>query len=597
MKKKMTHLTTVTKCILRLMILVMLTGVMVVTSGCGRSDDDDKIYEGVYVAGVDLGGMTRGEAEAALFQKFDNFEYNPVLKCEDVRIDIYSSRIELKPDVEKIVEKALGYGKDASVFKKSKIKKELKKNPVNIECIFTCNFDMLSYELNEKLSDYVVDVVQHSVQIGDNYLEITNGKPGRGVDATEVLALFAKAYSSGNVDDAIEVEITDLYPDEINADDFCSEYNREPKDAECVKDGDNMNITPEVIGVKIDEKEAKKILEQNKDSKTPYRIPAVVTYPKVTAAELEAEFTDTVLASYSTDYSTSSANRKENIRLASSSINGKILNPGEVFSFNDVVGPRTESTGYKVAHVYSGSKVVDGIGGGICQVSSTLYNAVVYADLEIVYRTNHSIPVSYVPLGRDATVSYGTIDFKFKNNKETPVKLEVIADGNNLTVNVYGRKKYKKDISIETAITGSIEYSTKTVKDDTMYEDERKIEEKGSNGTKTEAYKIVKENGVEVSRELLCKSSYSPITQVERVGTKKRADKAPEPSEVPENVPEQTPPAVTEPVQTPVPEPAPSPSTEPPAQTPSVEVAPEGGDYNEFIPVEENNVQVGDVIG
>jgi len=164
-----------------------------------------------------------------------------------------------------------------------------------------------------------------------------------------------------------------------------------------------------------------------------------------------------------------------------------------------------------------------------------------------VYRTNHSLPVSYVPLGRDATVSYGTIDFKFKNNKETPVKFEVIPDGNNLTVNVYGRKKYIKDITIETVITGYTSYTVTEIEDGNMYEDERTVTEKGSNGTKTESYKIVKENGEIVSRTLLSKSSYTPTSEVVKVGTKKRessetlAENAENPSDIVEITEEQKP--------------------------------------------------------
>ncbi len=569
-KKKIVITVTVTV----VLIAAVFFGIFVIQNA-GASD---KIYDGVYVGDIHLGSMTEAEARSVLSAKFGTFEYNPVLTCNGIYINVQSSRIELKPNIDKTVKAALSYGKKGSLSDKIKAKKKLKSNPCHIELIFDCNLERLQYELNEKLSDYITDVQSYSVEIEPDCLVVTNGKPGRGVDASEVVPLISKAYVQGNLDKAIEIEITDIYPEKINADEFCEEYNRAPKDAECIQEDGSITITPEVIGVEIDNDKAKKILEENKDSTSSYKIPAKITYPAVTAAELEAEYTDTLIGTYSSNYETSSANRKENIRLASEKINGRILNPGEVFSFNDVVGPRTEATGFKVAHVYSGNKVVDGVGGGICQVSSTLYNAVVFADLEIVYRTNHSIPVSYVPLGRDATVSYGTIDFKFKNNKETPVKLEVIADGNRLTVNVYGRKKYKKDISIETAVTGTIAYSTSTIKDDTMYEGERKIEEKGSNGTTTEAYKIIKENGTVVSRELLCKSSYSSITQVERVGTKKREADKPQENTTPEsgsNTPD-----------TPAPE-AQSPygqntTPQPGTDLPQAQVSDE---YNEFEPV------------
>lgn len=482
----------------------------------------NRVYEGVYIGDVHLGGMDREMVLKTVAREFDGDELNPLLECEGVQFTIYGSQVGLATDFEATADSAVAYGKDGSIFSKIKNMLDFKNNPQKIDLSLSCDMNLLQYALSENMPEHIIDVQQYAVEIGQDCLIVTNGKSGRGINAVKVVSAIANACTNANLNSPIKVQIEDILPDPINPDAFCEEYNREPVDAVCDQSGDTINIIGEVVGVKIDCDQAKRIIKENEHSTESYTIPALITYPEVTAEELEAEFTDCVIGSFFTNYSSSSPNRKENIRLASEKINGRILNPGEVFSFNDIVGPRTAATGYKVAHVYSGSKVVDGIGGGICQVSSTLYNAVVFADLEIVYRTNHSLPVSYVPLGRDATVSYGTIDFKFKNNKETPVKLEVLADGNNLTVNIYGRKKYLKDISIETAITGSRQYSTTVIKDDTMYEDERKVEERGANGTNTQSYKVIKENGDVVSRTPLAKSSYSPTTQVERVGTKKR---------------------------------------------------------------------------
>ncbi len=482
----------------------------------------DKIYNGVCAGDISLGGLTKEEAVHTLKEQYDEKDFNFILKYEDISFEVYSSRINLKPDFEQTANTAFSYGREGNVFKRAIDILKLKGNTYKISPKLTCDMNLLQYEIGQYLSEYVVDVTNYSIEIGEDCLVITNGKAGMGVDAEKLMGKIEKIYMDKDFKNEIEIEIEKLEPDSIIPDNFVKEYSRKAEDARCEQDGDNYTIIPHVVGVEINPDQARKILEENKDNDESYVIPAKITWPEVTTEMVEAEFTDTVIGTYSTDYSTSSENRKENIRLASEKINGLILNPGEVFSFNTVVGPRTQATGFKIAHVYSGSKVVDGIGGGICQVSSTLYNAVVFADLEIVYRTNHSLPVSYVPLGRDATVSYGTIDFKFKNNKETPVKFEVIADGSTLTVNIYGRKKYIKDISIETTITGYTPYTVNEIKDENMYEGERKTEEKGSNGTRTESYKIVKENGEIVSKTLLAKSSYTPTSEVVRVGTKKK---------------------------------------------------------------------------
>ncbi len=530
---------------------------------CYLKVSSEDIFPNITVGDVKIGSMNTEAAEKLLSENYPADNMNVRAECEGISIDIDGSLYALKPDYRATVQKAASIGREGGIFSKMLNYLKFCFNSNNVDLVISCDYDNLQYYVNEKLGTLVEDVQQHSVVIGENELIITNGKEGRVLDVQKLLNLVSKALMDNRLSETISVDIETKSPDSIDADLFIKEYNREPKDAAVSGEGDIINITPEVIGVKIDEKTAREILKNNKDSTESYTIPAEITYPLVTSAQLEAEYTDTVIATYSTKYSTSSQNRKTNIHLASDKINGLTLNPGEVFSFNGVVGPRNAANGYKIAQVYSGGKSVDGIGGGICQVSSTLYNAVVFADLEIVSRKNHTLPVSYVPLGRDATVSYGTIDFKFKNNKETPIKFEILHDGSTLTINIYGRKKYIKDISIETAITGSIPYSTNEIKDDTMFEGETKVEEAGANGTKVEAYKVIKENGEVISRTLLAKSNYTSTPKVVRVGTKKKetvpAVTQPAPSDVPQEV---IPPV------TPVPE---TPAEQVPVESESVE--------------------------
>ncbi|MCR6545526.1 VanW family protein [Dehalobacterium formicoaceticum] len=143
------------------------------------------------------------------------------------------------------------------------------------------------------------------------------------------------------------------------------------------------------------------------------------------------------IGSFSTNFNASDKERTQNLKLAAQAIHNIELSPGKRFSFNETVGPRTPQRGYEKAGVFVNKELVDGYGGGICQVSSTLYNAVQNAGLSIVERHSHSLPVSYVPKGKDATVSYGALDFKFKNNLETPVSLKTRVEGNKLTIEVY----------------------------------------------------------------------------------------------------------------------------------------------------------------
>lgn len=154
----------------------------------------------------------------------------------------------------------------------------------------------------------------------------------------------------------------------------------------------------------------------------------------------DAQRIDTLLASYRTDYSSSIPSRKHNVEMAVERLNGALLAPGETFSYNDRIGERTESEGWRNAKMYQDGAVVDGTGAGICQVSSTLYNVVLRADLAIVERAPHSLPVHYVPPGQDATVVYGATDFRFRNTTDGPLYISARTDNGDVVVGVWGAK-------------------------------------------------------------------------------------------------------------------------------------------------------------
>lgn len=164
----------------------------------------------------------------------------------------------------------------------------------------------------------------------------------------------------------------------------------------------------------------------------------VMTFADAEAEVVREEEAEYVLAgTCTTSFKGSSAARINNIRIAAGNMNGYILLPGETASLNTIFRPRTSANGYRSAGVYLGGKLVDGIGGGICQVSSTTYNALMNAGITVTERHTHSSPVSYLPLGTDAAISAGTKDLQFRNDYPHAVKLETVVEGKNLTVNVY----------------------------------------------------------------------------------------------------------------------------------------------------------------
>lgn len=229
-----------------------------------------------------------------------------------------------------------------------------------------------------------------------------------------------------------------------------------------------------------------------------------------------------MLGHFSTRYDASAKNRAKNIELASEAINGTVLIPGETFSFNRTVGPTPASKGYMLAGAYSAGELVQNYGGGVCQVSSTVYNAVLYANLEIVERYNHSSIVGYVDPGRDATISYGSRDFKFKNSRKYAIRINAKASNGILDVEIKGIfEKEEYEIELMSERKEVIPCPVKYVYDSTLAEGQEIVQTGGANGVKSIAYKIVKKNGRILSKDVLSEDNYNPMTKVIKTGSKK----------------------------------------------------------------------------
>ena len=199
--------------------------------------------------------------------------------------------------------------------------------------------------------------------------------------------------------------------------------------------------------------------------------------------------------------------------------------PGETFSYNQTVGERTIAEGYKEAGAYAGGRVVQDVGGGICQTSSTLYNVALLANLEIVDRSNHQFLTSYVSPGRDATVSWGSIDFKFKNTRTYPIKIEASAKNGVCKMSIYGiKEEVEYEVEIQSKVLSYIDYTIKYEEDSSLEEGKEVVEQSGYTGCTSEAYRVLKLNGEVVSKTLLSKDTYDPMTRIIRIGTKKTVE-------------------------------------------------------------------------
>jgi vancomycin resistance protein VanW len=225
------------------------------------------------------------------------------------------------------------------------------------------------------------------------------------------------------------------------------------------------------------------------------------------------------LSSYATKFNLSKENRTYNIKLASNRINGTLLKPGEVFSFNEIVGPRTLKAGFKEAIEIVNQEFVEGIGGGVCQLSSTLYNAALLGDFEILARQNHSRPVSYVPLGRGATVYYDYLDFKFKNNASFPIMILSKAIENKLLVMIMGESK-DYEVQIITEEPKVIDYEREEKVDESLSNDQRILVRQGKEGYRIVVKKRIFKDGKTIREELVSEDIYQPVDEVIKVSDK-----------------------------------------------------------------------------
>ncbi|MDF9407821.1 VanW family protein [Pelotomaculum isophthalicicum JI] len=296
----------------------------------------------------------------------------------------------------------------------------------------------------------------------------------------------------------------------------------EPIDANFLVDGnDAVSVRPGKDGTGIDiEKLTSDLTSVIVEAKKPEVELTVITVPPARSTEMIRSMgINGLLAGYSTWFDAGKVSRTYNISVAARAFDEQLIRPGHEVSFNKVVGPRSSEAGYKNAPVIVNNEIVEGLGGGVCQVSTTLYNCVLLAGLEIVERYNHSLPVSYVPIGRDATVVYDELDFRFRNNTENYIYIKSFVAGGQIGFKIYGNTAYKKDVRVNSWVTQEIEPGVVYENDPNLRKGEQVVKQEGAKGFKASAERLFLSNGVVEKREYLSSSEYSPVNKVIAVGT------------------------------------------------------------------------------
>lgn len=296
-------------------------------------------------------------------------------------------------------------------------------------------------KLAEQAEQVVGDTTESTYEVSGGQLVMTKGRTGVHMDGSALWAdlqaafegedgVFAEKFGQGKdgaVVRQIQLPVTETAPQEPDFDAIRAAVATEPQDAKM--DPETFTITDHVMGVDVDVQTLKAAYESAGEGEE-FSVPLILTEPKETKESLESKLFADVLGEASTNL-IGTASRQFNVKLAASAVNGAIILPGEVFSFNGLTGSRSAAMGYKTATVYNNGKTVQEVGGGVCQTSSTIYYAFLHTNLEVVERVNHGYRSDYVPDGFDATVYYPVTDFKFRNSTDYPIKVLIYSEWRN----------------------------------------------------------------------------------------------------------------------------------------------------------------------
>ena len=537
--------------------LVILGGIVcavwfLLSGGLDSVLDDGKILNNVTVAGVNLGGMTKEEATRALYNAtaYTYTGENMVVELPEGTVVLTPADTGAALDVEAAVNAAYDYGRVGSLSERRTAKEKIQSEAHHIGVLpyLTLNTSHIRSQLEAYVETFNSTYIPSGYSLkGDMpalnaedydpntpcqmlFLEV--GNPGRHIDIEALYNQVLDAYSFNQ----FTVDAKNCAPEEMPAaldlEAIHKELYKAPVSATI--DNETLEIVPETYGYGFDIQKAQNLIDN-----AAYNTTITISMEYVQPEMISSRFFGDVLGSYETKH-TNNANRNNNLRLACASLDGMILRPGEEFSYNDALGKRTTEAGYKGAPAYNGGKTVNELGGGICQVSSTLYYCTLLADLEITVRQNHSYISNYIPKGMDATVSWGGPEFKFRNNTDYPIRIDAKVEDGYVKIQIMGVDTRDYYIVMEADVVGYTPYEV-------IYEDhpadnaegykDGDVIETPYNGYIVNTYRCrySKETDEEISRTFEAKSVYKKRDKlVARVA-------APAPEPTPEPTPTPTP--------------------------------------------------------
>ena len=430
-------------------------------------EDDGKILPNVFVAGINIGGMTQAEATNAL-----RVSLSASYSTQDLVVNLPGDSLKLSPDqtgarldVEAVVKKAYAYGRDGTDAENAKTRKEAQKKSHAIALLPYLNLDLeYIYSTVEAFCDsYSIEMTQPTVRlegtrpefpkkpadwneeedgpfepdlesIVHQNLVITLGTPDFILEPGALYDYILDSYSLHNM--AVSYEAPALTaPEKVDLPEVFEQFCIAPQDAEL--DSKTYEVVPEIYGYGFDIEAVTALLDSAAYGQT-VTVPMNFLIPDITEEALVGHLFKSVLAEFTAVYHGGyDAARAKNLQLACEALNGYVIKAGESFSFNLALGPCTTNKGYQAVPTYIGS-TASTLGGGISQISSALYSGLLMAGLQVTERHSHAYAVDYTPLGFDAAVTYGSQDLQFVNTTADPIRILLTTDGTNVTVQLLG---------------------------------------------------------------------------------------------------------------------------------------------------------------
>lgn len=486
----------------------------------------------VTIGGIPMAGLSKEEAKARLQQLAEEtYSQDMTLSVLDQTLTISPAEVGIRLDAHQVVEDAF-HNRSTGTFDLLpylNLDLEAVRSAVNaLGGRFNANLQETSVRFDGARPSLEADAPEEEGLI----LTVVLGIPEYGLDTNALYQQVLTAYNNGLL--TVTGNCSQVEPQRPDLDTLYTQSYVAPVDA--VMDPETFEITPEIYGYHFDLESAKAALAQAEFGQT-LHFPFTRIQPEITSADLAGTLFCDVLGTAKTPYyGADTNNRNTNLGLACEAIDGLILLPGETFSYNDTLGERTAAKGYKPAPSYEGGLTVDTLGGGICQVSSTLYYCTLFADLEIVERWNHGYISSYMDPGMDATVSWGGADFQFANNTQHPIRIKAWRADGYVNVEIYGTDLRDYYIKMDYYVVETIPY-------DTIYEEMPADNEKGYkdgdviitpySGAIVRTYKIKcdKVTGEVISRALETTNTYKKRDKVICRIVENPTDPTPDPTE------------------------------------------------------------------